>query len=288
MKNSTLTWVVVTVSLLALGLRANPSYSASGQVIAGSSNVNSIQNAGPSSAPVAISDSITNPGWGSASYAGAASGTGVAVAGVAKATEMVGDGQGTTGLGEFTFSGTLYDSLTFHSGNGNPVAVRFTLLLDDDLWTSSPGDAKAQVNASFFPAGNTYYFNSGLADYDSIGDGFGPSTLNASDLYYIPDGFSINFGIALSVTAVAHFGVDYSIPNDPTFATEVRVNGSTAHLGLEILTPGGSYASGSGADYTIPSTTPLVPDATSTLVLLGLGLGGLGVAARRLRGSHAA
>jgi hypothetical protein len=210
------------------------------------------------------------------------------VTGVANATEVVGDGLGTTGLGEFTFGGTLYDSLTFHSGTGDPVAVRFSLLLDDALWTSSPGDAKAQVNASFFPAGNTFYFNTGLSDYDSIGDGFGPSTLDASGLYYIPDGFSINFGITLSASAVAHFGTDYSIPSDPTFATQIRVNGSTAHLGLEILTPGGTYTSGSGTDYTIPSPMPSVPDATSTIALLGLGLSGLGFASRRRQRIHAA
>jgi len=277
---------VAAIGLLALALpslRATPSYSVSGQVIAGNVGVNSIQSAGPSAVPVAISDSITNPGWGSAAYTGSAAGTGVTVAGVANATEVVGDGLGTTGLGEFTFGGTLTDSMTFHSGTGDPVAVRFTLLLDDALWTSSPGDAKAQLNASFFPVSNTYYFNSGLSDYDSIGDGFGPSTVNASGLYYIPDGFSINFGIGLSVLAGAHFGTDYSIPTDPTFATQIRVNGSTAHLGLEILTPGGTYTSGSGTDYTIPSPTPSVPDATSTLALLGLGLGGLGFARRQFR-----
>ena len=135
---------VAAIGLLALALpslRANPSYSVSGQVIAGNGNVNSTQSAGPSAAPVSISDSITNPGWGSAAYTGSASGSGISIAGVADATEVVGDGLGTSGLGEFTFNGTLYDSLTFHSDTGDPVAVRFSLLLDDNLWTSRPGDA---------------------------------------------------------------------------------------------------------------------------------------------------
>ena len=282
MKNSSIVCVLVSASWLSPVLSANASYSVTGQVIAGNGNVNSTQSAGPSAAPVSISDSITNPGWGSAAYTGSASGSGISLSGGASATEVVGDGQGTSGLGLFNFSGTLYDSLTFHSGTGDPVVVRFSLLLDDNLWTSSPGDAKAQVNASFFPAGNTFYFNTGLSDYDSIGDGFGPSALNASGLYYIPDGFSINFGVGLSVSAVAHFGTDYSIPSDPTFATEIRVNGSTAHLGLEILTPGGTVTSGSGTDYTILASAPSVPEATSTIALLGLGLGGLGFARRQL------
>lgn len=261
----------VASSLVAIAVtHATPIYSLSGQVYAGNLNTQSMQDTGTVAAPVAISDSIANSGWGAASYAASAGGGAISLTGAASATEVVGDGFGTSGLGGFDFTGTYVDSLTFHSGTGNPMAVKFSLSLDDTLWTSSPDDAKAQINARFFPAGNTYFFNSGLQAYDTIGTGFGPSNLLASGIYYIPDGVTINFGLALTVSANAHFGTDYSIPTNPTFATSLNLSAVTARAHLELL-DGGSYESSSGTDYGVPAVST-VPEVTPTISLLGAGL----------------
>lgn len=273
--------LVLSACGLAPLLHAGAIYSSNNLIYAGNAGHTSIMSGGPSSSPVILNDSYTLDGWGTGSYSSTAADNQLTISAAAHANGIVGDGFGTTGVAGVNFDLQLFDSLIFNSTDGNPVAVRFTLNLLDDFYSSSWGDAKAQVNASFDPAGNTSYFNTGLNDYDTVGTGFGPSTVNASGIYYIPDGAVVNFRLALSGQIAASFGYDFV--HDQPFATDVRLNASSTALGLEILSPGGSYTSGSGAHYDTPAPVG-VPESANVGALLGLGLGALGFVHRRRLG----
>lgn len=95
----------------------------------------------------------------------------------------------------------------------------------------------------------------------------------------IPGSVSVNFFLQFAGQVGAQFGCNFA--TDQTFTTDAAIRSSAGFPRLEILSPGGTYTSASGTNYTATRPAVGAPDSTSVASLLAPACGAVALGARR-------
>lgn len=165
------------------------------------------------------------------------------------------------------------DAITFTGlPAGTPISVVFTMALDGTLGATSANGATGQNTADFFA-----YLNNPVSALNAGGEA-GYASPSGTDQIGFPDGiyratgtvysgqtYTLSGGVTLATRAWAHS------PDDPTGAAYIDASNTVQNF-IDVLTPGASFTSASGALYSQATTTPepeTVQLMASGLLLLG-------------------
>jgi hypothetical protein len=174
------------------------------------------------------------------------------------------------------------DAITF-SGLpvGTPISVVFSMALDGTLGAASADGSTGQTTADFFA-----YLNNPVAALSTGGEagyatpsgtdqiGFPAGSYTAAGTVYSGQTYALSGGVSLATRAFAQS------PNDPSASAYIDASNTVQNF-IQVLTPGATFTSASGALYTQVTTTP--EPATVQLTASGLLLLGGVVKIRRRR-----
>jgi hypothetical protein len=177
---------------------------------------------------------------------------------------------------------TENDDFLFHGTPGTVVAFELTANLDSVLTATSAGDCSpGQPQPADLASLQMLSFGARMFDplvHSTCGTGVGSEEMS----------FTGTFHSTIGANSIADFAVQTifnlqsadSLPSYQTASSENIADASnTASISVQVLTPGVTFSSGSGALYLPTSSVPEPP----SFLLFGSGLMGLGILKRRRR-----
>ncbi len=228
---------------------------------------------GTSSATSSATRSYSNPGGYSGSGSGNTSASATAAYGTLSGfAGGSGSASGATAQGEAKATAVFTDYLSFGAPGGGPVSILFGLGIEGAV-SAVKGNAGAGVSGgiSVWTPTTSKLLWTGSGSINSATDPTVTAsklvTFQAGDILQIEAGLSLGggFGISSGFTGNPPVG----IPQNGSFTADAS---HTAEVFFEIMTPGATYVSSSGALYrSAPSwATPVPEPQTYALMLAGL------------------
>lgn len=189
-------------------------------------------------------------------------------------TDINGNQVTANGIGQArtSFNGQWGDQITFGGlAPGTPISVVFAMALDGTLGIAGDNypPHTQDANTAYIRA----WLNNPVSTLTALGAtgyaytpgtmeaGFPAGTYTVTGTVYSGTTYGLSGGVELFAEAVAHS------PDSPDVTAYVDA-GNTVHSFIQVLTPGASFTSASGASYTPVTTTP----EPGSLALVGTGL----------------